>query len=106
MGGTSSCAVRMLGVVGTPDTADLLRDHYVHDPELGRHAIERSTPSIHALNSDPLGYPPLSGPSLPHSDLSGPTRYGAGGFLPCPHGGRVRVETGASAAWVPRDLYR
>lgn len=54
MGGTSSCAVRMLGVVGTPDTADLLRDHYVHDPELGRHAIERSTPSIHALNSDPL----------------------------------------------------
>ncbi|MEB3907107.1 hypothetical protein OSH39_23920 [Mycobacterium ulcerans] len=45
MGGTSSCAVRMLGVVGTPDTADLLRDHYVHDPELGRHAIE----AVHAI---------------------------------------------------------
>ncbi|EUA86271.1 hypothetical protein I551_7254 [Mycobacterium ulcerans str. Harvey] len=37
--------MRMLGVVGTPDTADLLRDHYVHDPELGRHAIE----AVHAI---------------------------------------------------------
>lgn len=47
MGGTSSYAVRILGLVGTADTADLLRHHYVHDPELGRDAIE----AVHAIDT-------------------------------------------------------
>ncbi|CDO91639.1 hypothetical protein AWC29_11430 [Mycobacterium triplex] len=47
MGGTSGYAVRMLGVVGTTTTADLLRHHYVHDPELGRDAIE----AVHAIDA-------------------------------------------------------
>jgi hypothetical protein len=33
-------ALRVLGAVGTADTADLLRHHYIHDKNLGRNAIE------------------------------------------------------------------
>jgi hypothetical protein len=46
VGGTSAYAVRMLGQVGTTDTADLLRHHYVHEPELGRDAIR----AVHAID--------------------------------------------------------
>ncbi|MBS1691174.1 MAG: ATP-binding protein [Actinobacteria bacterium] len=47
MGGTSTYAVRVLGLVGTATTADLLRHHYVHDPDLGRAAVE----AVHAIDA-------------------------------------------------------
>lgn len=47
MGGTDHYVVRMLGVLGTASTADLLRHHYVHDPGLGRDAID----AVHAIDA-------------------------------------------------------
>lgn len=46
-GGIGSYAVRTLGHVGTPQTADLLRHHYVHDTELGRDAVA----AVHAIEA-------------------------------------------------------
>ncbi|MGB8403860.1 MAG: hypothetical protein WCE30_07320 [Mycobacterium sp.] len=47
MGDTATYAVRVLGRVGNADTADLLRHHYVHDPQLGHDAIE----AVHAIDA-------------------------------------------------------
>lgn len=46
-GSLSSYVVDALGQVGTASTADLLRHHYVHDPELGRRAVD----AIHAIDA-------------------------------------------------------
>lgn len=51
MGGVSSYAVRTLGRVGTAQTADLLRHHYVHDAELGGEAVQ----SVHAIDTRTQG---------------------------------------------------
>lgn len=40
MGDTATYAVRVLGRVGNADTANLLRHHYVQDPDIGRAAVE------------------------------------------------------------------
>jgi hypothetical protein len=42
-----SYVVRALGDVGTAQTADLLRHHYIHDAELGRSAIA----AVHAIDA-------------------------------------------------------
>lgn len=44
--GIAPYALRVLGAVGTADTADLLRHHYIHDKTLGRAAVE----SVHAID--------------------------------------------------------
>jgi hypothetical protein len=46
MGGLSSYVMRALGQVGTAQTADLLRHHYVHDAEYGRDAVA----AVHAID--------------------------------------------------------
>lgn len=40
-------ALRVLSAVGTADTADLLRHHYIHDKTLGRAAVE----AVHAIDT-------------------------------------------------------
>jgi dihydropteroate synthase len=47
MGRIASFVVRTLGQVGTAQTADVLRHHYVHDAELGRDAVE----AVHAIDA-------------------------------------------------------
>lgn len=56
MGGARCYAVRTLGAVGTAQTADLLRHHYVHDSELGRDAVA----AVHAI--DARTQPEIHGP--------------------------------------------
>lgn len=47
MGNTAEYAVRVLGRVGNADTADLLRHHYVHDPDLGHDAVQ----AVHTIDA-------------------------------------------------------
>jgi hypothetical protein len=47
MGGIDNFVVRTLGRVGTAQTANVLRHHYVHDTQLGRDAID----AVHAIEA-------------------------------------------------------
>jgi hypothetical protein len=47
MGDSATYAVRVLGRVGNADTADLLRHHYVHDPDIGHDAVQ----AVHEIDA-------------------------------------------------------